>query len=82
MQEFVKICLLDKTLGDTVLKIFRAVISKFWNILLIIKWKEVSKNNVCVYINIRHLELHIWALVLGNIFCADQASKGKILGKT
>jgi len=27
MQEFVKICLLDKTLGDTVLKIFRAVIS-------------------------------------------------------
>ena len=29
MQEFVKICLLDKTLGDTVLKIFRAVISEF-----------------------------------------------------
>ena len=27
MQEFVKICLMDKTLGDSVLKIFRAVIS-------------------------------------------------------
>ena len=28
MQEFVKLCLLDKVLGDAVLKIFRAVISK------------------------------------------------------
>ena len=27
LQEFVKICLMDKTLGDSVLKIFRAVIS-------------------------------------------------------
>ena len=30
MQEFVKICLMDKTLGDSVLKIFRAVISALW----------------------------------------------------
>ena len=28
LSEFVKLCLLDKSLGDSVMKIFRAVISK------------------------------------------------------
>ena len=74
MQEFVKICLMDKTLGDSVLKIFRAVISALF-------WSKLIVNFMSVF-TCRHLELYIWALVLGNVFCPDQTPQGEILGQT
>ena len=76
MQEFVKICLMDKTLGDSVLKIFRAVISALWQIKFLVKTNWLS------LFTFRHLELYIRALVLGNVFCPDQAPQGEILGQT
>ena len=73
MQEFVKICLMDKTLGDSVLKIFRAVIS------------ALNKLKVCSNLNVslstfRHLELYIRAMVLRNVLCPDETAQGEILG--
>ena len=70
MQEFVKLCLLDKVLGDAVLKIFRAVISES-------STKVKCKN---MFLS-RHLELHLWKMVFWNVLCADQASQGYILGQ-
>lgn len=50
MADFVQLCLMDQDLGDAILKIFRAVISKSFILLLRIVLKVKLKKEIQLYL--------------------------------
>ena len=76
MQEFVKICLMDKTLGDSVLKIFRAVISALLQNLNV--WSKLILC-LCSHVGTWSFIFERWSS--GMFFVQTKPPKGKFWDK-